>query len=336
MVYGRHPTHLPLAVLLCAFSAASVDAAVVTAPITFNSYYWVASVGFGTPPTNYTLLCDSGSGFIWTGANTSRPYVRTNSSQDTGNPVSVAYGGAGFSGEEYLDTVTLAPSLRAVLLTIGGANATGSAFASYGVDGLLGLSPSYPSQTTSTVMDTLFQEKSIEEQVFSLSYAPPDASNLANGTITFGGVDPTYAGDVVYIPMSTVSYLTGFWGLEMTGMSYGSTNISTTGCSGIIDSGAPGLELPSDWLETYEEMISAAGGNGSAPTESLNFIFGDVVLPFTAQAQLTSTIVSVGHPANQSNSGCFVLGYPFLERYFAVFDQTNSRIGFGNTSHTFS
>ena len=59
---------------------------------------YVANVGVGSPPTNYSLLIDTGSSNTWVGA--TQPYVQTSTSVDTGNAVSVSYGSGDFSGEE--------------------------------------------------------------------------------------------------------------------------------------------------------------------------------------------------------------------------------------------
>ena len=56
-----------------------------------------------------TLLIDTGSSNTWLGAN--KTYVKTDTSQDTGNTVAVSYGSGNFTGEEYTDTVTLGSGL---------------------------------------------------------------------------------------------------------------------------------------------------------------------------------------------------------------------------------
>lgn len=59
---------------------------------------YVASVGVGSPATDYTLLIDTGSSNTWVGAG--KAYVVTSTSFDTGDSVSVSYGSGSFSGTE--------------------------------------------------------------------------------------------------------------------------------------------------------------------------------------------------------------------------------------------
>lgn len=76
--------------------------AVVSVDATNTAVTYTVEVGVGAPPTNYTLLVDTGSSNTWIGAST--PYVQTSTSQDTGNMVSVTYGSGMFSGEECMAT----------------------------------------------------------------------------------------------------------------------------------------------------------------------------------------------------------------------------------------
>lgn len=57
-----------------------------------------AQVGVGSPPTEYTLLLDTGSSNTWVGA--SKKYASTSTSKNTGNLVSVSYGSGSMSGQE--------------------------------------------------------------------------------------------------------------------------------------------------------------------------------------------------------------------------------------------
>jgi hypothetical protein len=59
---------------------------------------YTASVGVGSPATNYTLLIDTGSSNTWVGAATK--YKPTSTSKSTGNKVNVSYGSGSFSGTE--------------------------------------------------------------------------------------------------------------------------------------------------------------------------------------------------------------------------------------------
>ncbi|TDL16264.1 hypothetical protein BD410DRAFT_808244 [Rickenella mellea] len=57
---------------------------------------YTMQVGVGTPPTEYTLLIDTGSSNTWVGAG--KKYVQTSSSKKTGENISVTFGSGSFRG----------------------------------------------------------------------------------------------------------------------------------------------------------------------------------------------------------------------------------------------
>ena len=57
----------------------------VGVPVTNAATIYTASVGVGTPPTNYDLIVDTGSSNTWIGAG--KEYARTSTSVDTGESV---------------------------------------------------------------------------------------------------------------------------------------------------------------------------------------------------------------------------------------------------------
>lgn len=94
---------------------------------------YTASVGVGSPATDFTLLIDTGSSNTWVGAG--QKYTQTSTSKKTGDTVNVSYGSGSFSGTEFTDTVTLASGLVIQNQSIGVAS-TATGFSD--VDGILG------------------------------------------------------------------------------------------------------------------------------------------------------------------------------------------------------
>jgi hypothetical protein len=66
-------------------------------------------VGVGSPATTYDLIVDTGSSNTWVGAG--KAYVKTSTSKQTSNRVSVTYGSGSFSGNEFTDQVSLGSGL---------------------------------------------------------------------------------------------------------------------------------------------------------------------------------------------------------------------------------
>ena len=127
LIAGLQP-HGPQTVLDLAVSqqAGSID--VTDAGVTYTM-----QVGVGSPSTDYTLLIDTGSSNTWVGAD--KKYRVTETSVRTNASVNVSYGSGKFTGNEFVDRVTLGPGLAIEKQSIGVAT---SAQGFQGVDGILG------------------------------------------------------------------------------------------------------------------------------------------------------------------------------------------------------
>lgn len=69
-----------------------------TIQITNTAVTYIATVGIGSPPTQYTLLIDTGSSNTWVGAD--QLYTKTKAATNTGGKVHVSYGSGSFDGDE--------------------------------------------------------------------------------------------------------------------------------------------------------------------------------------------------------------------------------------------
>ena len=152
----------------------------------------------------------------------------------------MSYGSANFSGEEWIDTVTLSPDLVILEQSIGVASS--SAGMNAGVDGILGVGPTGLTQgtvnntdTVPTVSDNLFSQGTIPEEVLGV-YFIPAAETSNNGELTFGGHDESaIVGEMNYVPLTTTSPASTFWGIDQS-ISYGDTTILSK-TAGIVDTG---------------------------------------------------------------------------------------------------
>ena len=201
-----------------------------------------------------TLLIDTGSSNTWIGAG--RAYTKTSTSHDTGDTVvrlsfltlftsylkgdqSVSYGSGSFSGEEWTDTVNLGPGLVIEKQSIGVAS---SASGFSGVDGILGIGPvDLTSDTVSnmgtvpTVLDNLRSQGKISEEVLGIYYVPA-SEPTSTGELTFGGYDSSVIkSSVKYVPLTTTSPASSYWGINQS-ISYGSTTILSS-TAGVVDTG---------------------------------------------------------------------------------------------------
>lgn len=339
-------------------SSGGVGVDVTDAGVTYT-----ASVGIGSPATNYTLLIDTGSSNTWTGA--SAQYKQTTTSKSTGNTVKVSYGSGSFSGTEYTDTVTLGTGLTIQNQSIGVAS-TAQGFQD--VDGILGIGPvDLTSSTVSntntvpTVTDNLYAQGTITTESIGISYVPTTSANsgTANGELTFGGVDSTkYTGDITYTPITTTSPASNYWGINQD-VTYGQNGTNLlSGNAGIVDTGTTLLMIATDAFQKYQKATGATMDSTTGllsitedqynKLQSLFFTIGSTTFEFTANAQIwpRSLNSTLGGEAGKiylvtsdlgSNSGQgldFINGFAWLQRFYSVFDTTNKQVGIATTQYT--
>ncbi|GJE89585.1 aspartic peptidase A1 [Phanerochaete sordida] len=336
---------------------------VVSVNATNSVVDYVLDVGVGTPPTTYSLLVDTGSSNTWVGAG--QRFVRTSSSVETKDRVSVTYGSGEFSGTEFTDTVTLASGLVIPSQSIGVAT---RAEGFQGVDGILGIGPTDltldtlrpdSGNTVPTVTDNLFSQGTITEDLVAVSFEPTTSDSITNGELTFGGTDSSkFTGKISFAPVTTTSPANEFWGIDET-ITYGASGTTILAeTAGIVDTGTTLLLIASDAFSLYQKATGAVEDRNTgllrlttaqfAKLDSLFFNINGTTFEFTANAQAwpralntaiggntNSVYLVVGNLGTPSGEGLdFVNGQVWLERFYSVFDTTNRRIGFATTSFT--
>lgn len=151
----------------------------------------------------------------------------------------MSYGSGKFAGEEWTDTVTLAPGLVISTQSIGVASSSSGL---NGVDGIIGVGPTDLTKGTvsgvdevPTVSDNLRSQNAISEEVLGI-YFIPAAETSKSGKLTFGGYDDTATlTPPLYVPLTKTSPASEFWGVNQS-VSYGSDTILSS-TAGIIDTG---------------------------------------------------------------------------------------------------
>ncbi|KAF8846105.1 acid protease [Paxillus ammoniavirescens] len=344
-----------------AIQSGHLDRRTASIAVTNEAVSYVAAVGVGSPATTYNLIVDTGSSNTWVGAGTA--YVKTSTSKDTGEPVAVSYGSGSFSGEEYLDTVSLGSGLTIAQQSIGVAT-TATGFS--GVDGIIGIGPldltegtltNEPTTTIPTVTGNLYTQGTIAQAVVGVFFAPTTTETSTNGELTFGGVDTTkYTGTLTYTPLTTTYPASYYWGINES-VTYGSTTILSS-TAGIVDTGTTLILLASNAYSKYQTATGATLDRTTGllrltttqynSLQNLNFNIGSVTYALTPNGQIwprslntyiggTSTSIysivnNLGTPSGEGLD--FINGQSFLERFYSVFDTTNSRVGFATTAYT--
>ncbi|KIJ62534.1 hypothetical protein HYDPIDRAFT_114177 [Hydnomerulius pinastri MD-312] len=328
--------------------------------VTDTGVTYTTSVGVGEPATQYTLLIDTGSSNTWVGANT--PYNPTSSSQDTGNTINVSYGSGTMSGEEYTDTVTLSPSLVIQNQSIGVAS---SAQGFSDVDGIIGVGPVDLTQGTvsnttevPTVTDNLYAQGTISSDSLGIFYEPSSTVDVINGELTFGGTDNTkYTGEINFVPITTTSPASNYWGIDQS-VSYGDSTTILNTTAGIVDTGTTLLLLATDAFQAYQQATGATPDQTTGlltiteqqynQLQSLYFNIGGITYELTPNAQIWPRALNsvlggqegqiyliasdLGSPSGQGLD--FINGFGWLQRFYSVFDTGNAQVGLATTPFT--
>ncbi|OCH89117.1 family A1 protease [Obba rivulosa] len=330
---------------------------------------YVATIGVGIPPTQYIVVVDTGSSNTWIGAN--RPYTKTNTSQSTGLEVSIPYfDDLLFSGEEYSDTVTLAPGHAVQHQGIGVASSAQNLSAGDGtlIDGILGIGPTHLTQlslmleknaTIPTVTDNAFAQRLIDIREVGISFEPATSPTVKNGELSFGAPDPRrFIGELAYVPITMTGDASNFIGIDQS-ITYGASKIPIlSNSAGIVDTGTSLLLLASDALGCYVNATGAIldpdTGLYALPEaqfvnlESLYFTIGENTYELTPDAQIWPRTLNaaingtddniyliVGDNHHLSGSGIdFTLGLVWLERFYFAYNSGTSQVGFATTQFT--
>ncbi|CAL1710303.1 unnamed protein product [Somion occarium] len=335
-------------------------------PSTSYATEYVVNVTVGNPPRPFRLLVDTGSSNTWIGANQIlRPPP---SARDTGNSLWVEYGSGIVTGEQWVDSITLAPGLTVhnqsfgiALLAVGFET----------VDGILGLGPQvltygslFPDATAfvPTVTDNAFAQGLIGAHSIGISFAPSKTlDGVTNGEISFGGVnDSKYTGEINFVPLTTTYPSSLYVGINQT-ITYGASKLPIlSNNAGITDTGTTLLLIATDALQAYQAATGAEADPDIgllrltpaqfSKLESLFFTIGKETYEFTANAQiwpreLNSAIggtddfvylivADIGTPSGYGMD--FIDGMSFLERFYSVYDAGANRFGIANTEFTLS
>ncbi|KAF8073954.1 acid protease [Lyophyllum atratum] len=330
-----------------------------TIDVTDAGIAYTIPVKIGDPPTTFSVLLDIGSSNTWVGAD--RDYQPTHTSSDSGKTINITYGSGTFIGTEYTDKVTLGGNLVVTDQRIGVAS---SARGFSGVDGILGIGPvdltteakaAGPRQ--SPVTENLFNSGVVPTAAIGMSYNP-NPKNVANGEITFGATDTAkFTGSINYVPITSITPADQYWGVDQD-LVYGDDMQLLASSAGIVDTGTTLCLLASDVFKSYRRATGAEEDDATglltvteaqfAKMESLFFTIGSETYELTPNAQiwprkLNSTIggeegkiyLITADMGTSSGAGLdFINGFAFLQRFYTVFDTTNSRVGFARTKFT--
>ncbi|KAF2491094.1 acid protease [Lophium mytilinum] len=314
-----------------------------------TDFSYMVAVTFGTSSEEYHMLVDAASSNTWVmssecetdSCKTHSTFGKEDSTSLTTSDetFSIVYGTGQVNGTVASDDVHVGD--LSASLTFGLGIEVSSEFASYPMDGILGLGRGDSTSNAieaPSLMDDLSTKSLIKAKLFGLHLSRTSDDNN-DGELNFGAPNTErYSGSLNY--MSVIENDDGFWEIPLDDAGVNDKTLGLKGRSAIIDSGTSWLMMPEDDAVALHKLIPGYTQSGETFTvpctskQSVQLTFGGVVYD-------VSTADYIG--GKLSNGACsskiigrqtfgphqWLVGDVFLKNVYTVFDLDDSRVGFG-------
>jgi cathepsin D len=314
---------------------------------------YFGEVDIGSPPQKFTVIYDSGSSNLWvpskscTNCKSGSPRYESSSSSTyakNGQSFTMQYGTGSCQGFLSKDNIVMG-GLTIEGFTFGEVTKEAAdVFGQAPFDGILGLGPAAAAvDKVPMPMQMLVDQKKIQHNVFAFYLA---SGGKSGSMLSLGGTDSSfYTGDFTYVKLSLAARLLPYWlisasDIKVDGKSTGSCNF-LTGCEMVVDIGTSVLAGPPSAMNALIAKIGNVSADcsnvASLPTLSFTFAGKDFDLgpdfyvirakddSGKEQCQLGIEGVNAGVPI-------WILGDPFLRKYYTVWDAEQKRVGFATAT----
>ncbi|KAI9454536.1 acid protease [Lactarius psammicola] len=252
-----------------------------------NDVAYTSTVQLGTPPRDFEILMDSGSADFWVGGEGcqglngtdcgNHKFLGNQSSTsfiDTQQPFQVVYGKGAVAGNIVQDNMAIG-DLQLTGHTFGVALLETDDFTLSQFDGLMGLAKgTLSNQGGPTPPEALANAGLIKEAIVSYKISRI-ADQKNDGTITFGGLDPSKFNQDTLVSIKNVNPQ-GFWEGSMDAVTVDGKDLGLTGRTAIMDSGTTLLLIPPADAEAIHNAIPGSKSDGN----------GGFTIPCTTNASL--------------------------------------------------
>ncbi|THV02859.1 acid protease [Dendrothele bispora CBS 962.96] len=239
---------------------------------------YTATIQIGSPPRDFSILMDSGSGDFWVGSEDCLSEetdgdgcgnhvflgnLSSTSFVDTQTPFDITYGSGHVSGTKVKDTVVMA-GLTLSGHEFGVANTESKQFsdANAPFDGLMGLGKSSLStQKVLTPVEALAAGGLINEAITSYKISRrKDGTN--DGEITFGGLDPAKFDQSTLVTVPNINKV-GFWEVSVNSSSVDGVSTGLDQRTAILDTGTTLFVGPTADVKKIHSLIDGAEPDGN-------------------------------------------------------------------------
>jgi len=299
----------------------------------------------GTPGQKFNVIYDTGSSNLWVpakncsncgvkpkfDASKSSTYVKN------GTIFKIIYGSGPVSGYLSQDTTTCGKTKvkNITFAEITDVSGLGPAFAVGHFAGILGLAFKTISVDNITPVFQSMVEQKLVDPVFSF-YLTSDPAK--DGELMLGGINPNhYTGDITYVPLLSVSY----WEITLDSFKVKEESVTKVKRA-IVDTGTSLLAGPKAEVKQIAKLVGATPfikGEYLIPCSqtksgiNLDIELGGKVFTLTPSDYIipdeTLCIFGmVGLDVPAPRGPLWILGDPFIRKFYSVFDFGNQKIGF--------
>lgn len=332
----------------------------------FNSRDLYASEYFGelevgTPGQRLRMVFDTGSGnLIVPSSECSDPACRSHtrfnaslsetsalvSSADGDTParqgvapdsVTITFGTGEIAGGFVKDRVCIGGGICTRMNIIAATKESDEPFKDVPFDGILGLGlPQLAEAQAFSLMDSLVRAGALRRNLFSVFFALGDEEE---SEVVFGDVrEERMQSQLSWV---SVTY-PGFWQVALRDLTFGEEPLhlcGESGCQVAVDTGTSLLAGPTRMIRHLVEKLKVAGDCSNFETlPNLGFIIGGEVLTLSPSDYVERSsdgcllaLMALDIPAPRGP--VFILGDPFLRRYYTVYDRERLRVGFALALH---
>mmetsp|Transcript_112353 Transcript_112353/g.194859 ORF Transcript_112353/g.194859 Transcript_112353/m.194859 type:complete len:433 (+) Transcript_112353:117-1415(+) len=210
-------------------------------------------------------------------------------------------------------------------------------------DGVLGLAlPQLTEAQEFSIMDSMVKAGLLEKSLFSVFFARSEdvSGDDDNSEVLFGAIrEERMASPLHWVPVTNP----GYWQFEMQDLMIGENSLQLCGtassCKAALDTGTSLLAGPPRLVRELARRLRAAPDcSNSDELPELGFKVGGQVLRLSPKEYLDRSdgvcmlnLMPLDIPA--PHGPLFILGDPFLRKYYTVYDRERLRVGFALARH---
>jgi len=322
-----------------------------------NAQYY-GDISIGTPAEIFSVIFDTGSSNLWIpssscsscGSHKQYDHSKSSTYVSNGTDFEIRYGSGSVKGFVSEDTVNMGgiPVSNAIFAEV--TDEPGQVFQRGKFDGILGLAwKSISVDGIEPIFNQMINNKLVDKPVFSFYLT---STSGQDGEMTLGGINSEkYIGELFYVPLSSETY----WAINMNGLTMNGEQVISTKTA-IVDTGTSLFAGPTADVKKIASLVGATASwlnpnEFTLPCESLSSLPNmninlcnsngkcqdfeltpdDYILKISMFSQNICILGFIGIDVPPPHGPLFIIGDPFIRKYYTVFDVGQERIGFAKS-----